>query len=113
MENLVLVVEPITPAENLVLDEVNKGKSDKQIAVSLFLSVKTVKHHMGELLEKLNAESRLQVVLTARELGLVDTPDTISPTATVILALLHMNPDALNELLECGALDFLDAPKGD
>ena len=51
-----------------------RGKTNKEIAIALNISEKTVKNYMTVLMQKLNARNRLEVViaaqsLTERELG--------------------------------------------
>ncbi|MEO3433625.1 response regulator transcription factor [Inquilinus sp. CAU 1745] len=45
------------------------GRTNKEIASSLSISEKTVKHYMTVLMQKMNARNRLQVVLTAQQLA--------------------------------------------
>ncbi|HEY9287861.1 MAG TPA: LuxR C-terminal-related transcriptional regulator, partial [Candidatus Dormibacteraeota bacterium] len=44
----------------------------KQIAADLFLSDKTVKHHISNILSKLNLSSRAQAAVWATQHGLLD-----------------------------------------
>lgn len=60
----------LTPREHQVLTLLAEGCSNRQIAERLVLSEPTVKGHVGRLLAKLGARSRLQVVVRASELGL-------------------------------------------
>ncbi|WP_320670069.1 response regulator transcription factor [Patulibacter defluvii] len=60
----------LTPRERQVLTLLAEGCSNRQIAERLVLSEPTVKGHVGRLLAKLGARSRLQVVVRAAELGL-------------------------------------------
>lgn len=46
-----------------------KARSNKEIALSLSISEKTVKHYMTNLMTKLNARNRVEVVLAARQHG--------------------------------------------
>jgi DNA-binding NarL/FixJ family response regulator len=54
-----------------VLNFMAKGSSTRQIAVSLFISVNTVKTHIRHILEKLDANNRAQAVAKARELRII------------------------------------------
>jgi len=45
-----------------------RGKTNKEIAVSLEIGEKTVKDYMTILMQKLNARSRLEVVIAAQKL---------------------------------------------
>lgn len=59
-----------TPRETEVLALVAKGNSNKEIAVQLSLSEETVKHHMSNLLKKLDARDRTQAVTEGLRRGL-------------------------------------------
>lgn len=51
----------LSPREAEILDLVLLGKSNREIAESLFISLPTVKTHMAHILEKTGARSRLEV----------------------------------------------------
>lgn len=55
----------LTEREHEILEHVAIGKSNKEIAAELFLSEKTVKHHMTNILQKLHVRSRVQAALLA------------------------------------------------
>ncbi|MBG9462778.1 LuxR family transcriptional regulator [Bacillus amyloliquefaciens] len=57
--------DQLTPREKDVLQEIAKGKSNKEIAAALFISEKTVKTHVSNLLSKLNLSDRTQAALYA------------------------------------------------
>jgi NarL family two-component system response regulator LiaR len=61
----------LTPKEGEVLRLVARGKSNKDIANSLFISQKTVKTHMGNILGKLHLSNRTEATLYALRQGLV------------------------------------------
>lgn len=46
------------------------GKSNKEIAEQLIVSVGTAKWHVHNILQKLGVENRVQAVMRTRELGL-------------------------------------------
>jgi DNA-binding NarL/FixJ family response regulator len=54
-----------------VLQAINLGLSNDAIALSLFISVSTVKTHVSSILRKLNASNRVQALTIAREQGLL------------------------------------------
>lgn len=53
--------------EEQVVRGLLRGHTNKEIAVSLRLSEKTVKHYVGNLKDKFNAKNRLEIAMTARE----------------------------------------------
>jgi LuxR family maltose regulon positive regulatory protein len=63
--------EPLSERELEVLQLVAVGKSNRQIASELFVSVGTVKTHINNVYRKLEAHSRTQAVARARELNLI------------------------------------------
>lgn len=61
----------LTRREKEVLVLLTEGKSNKSIAEELFLSEKTVKNHVSNVLHKLEVDDRTQAVLYALKNGLV------------------------------------------
>ncbi|MGE0599380.1 MAG: LuxR C-terminal-related transcriptional regulator [Dehalococcoidia bacterium] len=53
--------EPLTPAEQRVLEEVRTGATNAEIAMRLGLSINTVKYHVANMLSKLEAEDRKEL----------------------------------------------------
>jgi DNA-binding NarL/FixJ family response regulator len=71
----------LTPREREVLVEMGRGRSNGEIAVTLFLSEATVKTHVTRVLTKLHLRDRAQAVVLAYETGLVrpgDSPDSVA-----------------------------------
>ncbi|NEA48008.1 response regulator transcription factor [Streptomyces sp. SID10815] len=64
----------ITEREREVLTLVGRGMSNSEIAAHLYISVATAKAHVARLLTKLEARDRVQLVITAYEIGLVTPP---------------------------------------
>ncbi|MFN2746841.1 MULTISPECIES: response regulator [Bacillus] len=58
-------IHQLTNREKDVLFEIAQGKSNKEIAASLFISEKTVKTHVSNLLSKLELSDRTQAALFA------------------------------------------------
>ncbi|MEO1513425.1 MAG: tetratricopeptide repeat protein [Bacteroidota bacterium] len=54
--------DPLTKRELEVLEELTKGNNNNAIAKNLFVSVNTVRTHLGKIYEKLGVDNRLQAV---------------------------------------------------
>jgi LuxR family transcriptional regulator, maltose regulon positive regulatory protein len=63
--------EALSERELEVLQLIGAGKSNRQIASELYVSVGTVKTHVNNLYRKLDAHSRTQALARARELNLL------------------------------------------
>lgn len=63
--------DSLTAREHEVLLSVAQGRSNQEIAESLFMSPATAKTHVSRLLTKLDARDRVQLVVMAYESGLV------------------------------------------
>lgn len=63
------LVEPLSEREREVLAQLAVGASNDEIARRLFITVHTAKKHVANLMGKLEAANRTQVVARARELG--------------------------------------------
>lgn len=71
-EQLPHILNPLTPREQDVLAELTKGKSNREIASSLFVTEKTVKTHISNIFNKLNVQDRTQAALYAVKYGLTE-----------------------------------------
>lgn len=71
-ENAPHVLNPLTPREQDVLAELTKGKSNREIASSLFVTEKTVKTHISNIFTKLQVQDRTQAALYAVKHGLTE-----------------------------------------
>jgi Response regulator receiver domain./Bacterial regulatory proteins, luxR family. len=56
---------PLTERERAIVKLVGEGKSNKEIARELFLSVGTVKNHISQILQKLHLRDRTQLAIFA------------------------------------------------
>lgn len=65
----------LTQREQDVLRLLGEGACNKEIARRLGIASGTVKTHVRALLEKLGVQTRLQVIVVAKERGLVSRPD--------------------------------------
>jgi DNA-binding NarL/FixJ family response regulator len=66
-----------------------RGKTNREIAVSLKISEKTVKNYMTILMQKLHARNRLEVVIAAQglsERGLDNSPGTFAGSRSRLLS---------------------------
>jgi NarL family two-component system response regulator LiaR len=67
--------EALTEREAEILKLLARGKANKQIANSLYVSEKTVKAHVSSILIKLGVQSRTQAALHAVRTGLVSVDE--------------------------------------
>ena len=67
------IFNPLTPREQDVLAELTKGKSNREIASSLFVTEKTVKTHISNIFSKLLVQDRTQAALYAVKYGLTES----------------------------------------
>ena len=61
----------LTDREVEVLRIASEGRSNKEIAAELFLSVNTVRNHMQHVLNKLGAHSKLEATAIAARVGIL------------------------------------------
>jgi DNA-binding NarL/FixJ family response regulator len=66
--NLVAAFDELTPTQMKVLEGVNSGRLNKQIAFDLGIAEATVKAHMTALMRKLNVHNRTQAAIAAQAL---------------------------------------------
>ena len=60
----------LTEREEEILSLVAQGKSNREIARQLFVSLKTVRNHVSNILLKLQVADRAQAVIRARDAGI-------------------------------------------
>jgi DNA-binding NarL/FixJ family response regulator len=63
----------LTEREQEVALAIARGRSNARIAADMFVSVATVKTHVGHVLEKLSVDGRVQVAVLVHEAGLAPT----------------------------------------
>jgi LuxR family maltose regulon positive regulatory protein len=64
------LVQPLSPREVEVLQLIEAGCSNQEIAERLIISIATVKRHISNIYAKLDVQNRTQAVSIARELRL-------------------------------------------
>lgn len=64
---------PLSEREREILQLVSQGRSNKEIAQTLFISINTVKVHLANIFKKTDVSSRTEATLYAIEHGLVDS----------------------------------------
>ena len=67
-----LTVDSLTPRELEVLQLMQLGRTNRQVAEDLFISRGTVKRHVENIIAKLGVSDRTQAVVRALELGVLD-----------------------------------------
>ena len=62
--------EHLVRLEREILDLIAQGRKNPEIARDLFLSPKTVRNHVSNILHKLQVADRTEAIIRAREAGL-------------------------------------------
>lgn len=65
------LTEPLTPRELEVLGLMKLGRTNREIAADLVISLGTAKNHVEHIISKLGVSDRTQAVVTALELGIL------------------------------------------
>ncbi len=65
------LISPLSPRELELLSLVAAGRSNKEIAHELYISLGTVKRHTVNIFNKLDVKNRTEAVAKAREMGLL------------------------------------------
>jgi LuxR family maltose regulon positive regulatory protein len=68
-------IVPLTRKEIEILWLISEGDRNREIADKLFNSEETIKKHVSNMFQKLNAHNRMSLVTTARELGMLETKE--------------------------------------
>jgi len=63
--------DPLTPRERAILHLIYKGRTNRQIAEELFLSVRTVERHRSTIMRKAGLENRAELVSYAVRQGIL------------------------------------------
>ncbi len=71
-----LLIEPLSAREIEVLQLIEAGLSNQEIAAKLYLSVATVKRHISNIYAKLDVKTRTQAISFGKELGFFDEGTT-------------------------------------
>jgi len=72
------LVDPLTPREREILCLIAMGESNQEIAEKLFISLPTVKTHVGRVLMKTGSRDRVHAVLFALKHRLVDPEELLT-----------------------------------
>jgi len=67
--------EPLTPRELEVLGLMKLGRTNREIAADLVISLGTAKNHVEHIITKLGVSDRTQAVVKALKLGILDLTD--------------------------------------
>ena len=59
--------DELTERERQILELIAEGSSNKEIGQQLFLTEKTVKHYVTNILQKLHVRNRVQAALLAQQ----------------------------------------------
>ena len=66
-----VLLDSLTPREREVLLLMSSGLDNREIAETLVIEYSTVRHHVGNVVSKLGAHSKLEAVARATRLNLV------------------------------------------
>ncbi|QBD77221.1 transcriptional regulator [Ktedonosporobacter rubrisoli] len=65
------LVDPLTPQEQRVLQQLAQGAANQEIADALVIQLSTARKHISSILSKLGVANRTQAIARAREYGLL------------------------------------------
>ena len=71
--------ETLTSRESEVLQLIAEGKSNKQIAAELFISIKTVEKHRQQVMDKLNIHDIAGLTRYAISIGVIESKASVIP----------------------------------
>jgi len=75
---------PLSQREMEILQLLAQGKSNKEIASDLVISVNTVKVHISNIFQKINVSSRAEAMVFALENGYIEDPRQETPEPQII-----------------------------
>ena len=78
------MVETLTLREQEILNLIIEGRSNKEIAQTLFITITTVKWYVNQIYRKLGVRSRVQAIVRARELNLITHGGTLNGNSVPI-----------------------------
>ena len=58
-----------TPREKEIFDQLIEGKNSKEIAEYFFISDKTVRNHISNVMQKLEVKTRYQAIIELLKMG--------------------------------------------
>jgi DNA-binding CsgD family transcriptional regulator len=67
----------LTNREQEMLGLIAAGRSNKEIATALSLSLRTVERHRGTIMSKLGFQNKAELLAYAVRRGLLDSPDPV------------------------------------
>ena len=74
-----MALDELTAREREVLVAIGRGWSNAEIAERMFISMPTVKTHVGRILSKTQSRDRVHAALFAYRTGLVSRADLLAP----------------------------------
>ena len=83
------VDNPLSTRESEILELIAQGKSNKEIAADLVISVNTVKVHISNIFQKLEVSSRAEAIMVALEQGFIESPRQETSEPQVITELVE------------------------
>lgn len=63
----------LTPREKEIFDQLIEGKNSKEIAEYFFISDKTVRNHISNVMQKLEVKTRYQAIIELLKMGELET----------------------------------------
>jgi WD40 repeat protein/serine/threonine protein kinase len=88
------LVETLTQREQTILQLIIEGRSNKEIAQQLYITLMTVKWYITQIYRKLGVRSRVQAIVRARELHLIGgTTASADGAASVVIPTDEFQPD--------------------